>query len=257
VSITSLHDSDDHPDKVSTDVDSGSKDLGAKGSGDDVGDNDLDRVSILRSNRDGDVVLVMDLVDVRVQLRVMQSTMTPIESKVLNDHAEEHLNDDFRNLREALQIESEEDLIEHNVTKKQSRCSDKVEESQSLESLLKHIPPFLRVGIPRPGVIENSVSLKEWDFQGVNKVHNDVAESEDGEVTTPAEHHIHLGLSVAGFSERRQKGFEQNGNQIEETHSDGYGTHKTVTLSAIAHRIVLEDLLHRVIGRTRAGCGVS
>jgi hypothetical protein len=256
VAVTGLHDSDKHPHKVGANVHPGAKQLWSQSSWEDIGHDDFDGVSVLRGDGHSDVVLMMDLVNVGVQLGVMEGSVSPIEGKVFDDHAEEHLQDDLANLGEAVKIKPEFQLIKHNVAEEQGRSGQQVEEGQCLEGFLKHDAPLLGVALPRPSILKNSVSLKEWDFHGVNEVHNDVSDGEDREMTSPAKHDIDLTIGIPLIKQRSKGLLEYNRDQVKEADCDRHSTDKTVAFAAIPHLIVLEDLLHGVIGGTGTSRGM-
>lgn len=145
--------------------------------------------------------------------------MSPIESKIFNDHAEQNLSKDLSDSWQGLGIDSHLVLLQHNITNNESWGGNEVEEEESLEGLLELDLPFGGVRLPWPGILKHAISLKEGGFGLVDEIHDYVAEGEDAEMSTPTNQNIDLTISEV-FLEVFQARLEDDGNKIEKAESD-------------------------------------
>jgi len=236
------------------DVGVGAENEEAEGGGEDVGEHVLEGVGVEGADGDGVVVLVVDLVDVGVDLAVVEESVTPVEGEVLHDHHEEDLDDDFLVFGERFHIGAALDAGDVDVEEGHHRGDHTLVDEDLLHGLLEDHFPFRRLLLPGPGFLVDSVSLKEGNLLGVDKPHYEISKVEtECWVGDSCDEH---GVSII-FIEAYVGGphaLEPNWSIVKVAEEDYKRREKSISFSHVADFVILENLLHGVIGGVGASC---
>ena len=79
-----------------------SQDEWTKHGGENVAENKFNGMGVNGSERDCDAMLMVDLVDIRVDLLLMQKSVAHMESEIFDHHAEQHLQQESDSIWDAI-----------------------------------------------------------------------------------------------------------------------------------------------------------
>ena len=154
----------DYPGHVGRDMKVLAQEVRPKGHWDQCTEEEVNRVEVLACQRDRGRVVVMVLVEVRVEVARVRHAMEDVEGKVLTDEQEHEGQEESERIWYVLKLKAKGllPIAEVQIQVDQSRHPDNIVQEYQEQRALHQMNPFSSVPLPWPRLLIDFLLLNPW-----------------------------------------------------------------------------------------------